>query len=190
MVVGPGTVGFVVYKGPDTPNFFWRCFDGVQFSSIGEIAEEVHILQAGQLSSVTVTYHVEGALGASGTCTALVKVYSGNPGDSVSPPDGLLASYTVPSLPWSTATNHTFTYDIPSPPNGGMLDASKVNVLFTPRGGEREVVGQSPNGSCSDGWQYSPNREQVLLCGPTCDRVRASNGQLSLEFGCTTQVIF
>lgn len=81
-------------------------------------------------------------------------------------------------------------YDIPPPPNGGTLDASKVNVLFTPPGGQREVIGQSPNGSCSDGWQYSPDQEQVLLCGPTCDRVRASNGQLSLEFGCTTQVIF
>jgi hypothetical protein len=81
-------------------------------------------------------------------------------------------------------------YDIPPPPNGGTLDASKVNVLFTPQGGEREVIGQSPSGSCSDGWQYSPNQEQVLLCGPTCDRVRASTGQLSLEFGCTTQVIF
>jgi hypothetical protein len=83
-------------------------------------------------------------------------------------------------------------YDIPSPPNGGTLDASKVNVLFTPAGGAREVIGQSPSGPCTDtdGWQYSPNQEQILLCGSTCDRVRASNGQLSLEFGCTTQVIF
>ncbi len=82
------------------------------------------------------------------------------------------------------------TYDIPSPPNGGTLDPSKVNVLFEPNGGEREVIRQSPNGTCSDGWQYSGNQEQILLCGPTCDRVRASTGQLSLEFGCTTQVIF
>jgi len=82
------------------------------------------------------------------------------------------------------------TYDIPNPPNGGTLDASKVNVVFTPAQGEREVIGQSPNGTCTDGWQYSPNQDQVLLCGPTCDRVRASNGRLSLEFGCTTQVIF
>ncbi|HKO90690.1 MAG TPA: vWA domain-containing protein [Polyangiaceae bacterium] len=81
-------------------------------------------------------------------------------------------------------------YDIPPPPNGSTLDPSKVNVLFTPQGGEREVIGQSPNGSCTDGWQYSGNQSQILLCGDTCDRVKASAGQVSLEFGCTTRVIF
>lgn len=81
-------------------------------------------------------------------------------------------------------------YDIPAPPNGGILDRSKVNVLFTPLEGSREVIGQSPGGTCSDGWQYSSDQSQVLLCGPTCDRVKASNGQLALEFGCSTRVIF
>lgn len=80
-------------------------------------------------------------------------------------------------------------YDIPAPPNGGILDRSKVNVLFTPPGGAQEVIGQSPGGTCSDGWQYSSDESQVLLCGPTCDRVKASNGQLALEFGCSTRLI-
>lgn len=115
MVVGPGTIGFVVYKGPAIPNFFWRCFDGVDFSSIGEVADEVHMIQGGELSSVTAAYHVEGAVGASGTCTALVKIYANDPSDGLAPPAGLLGSYTVPGLPWSTATNHTFTYDLPVP---------------------------------------------------------------------------
>ena len=82
------------------------------------------------------------------------------------------------------------SYDIPSPPNGGLLDPSKVNVLFTPPGGEQELIGQSAPGTCTDGWQYSANQSQVLLCGQTCDRVKASNGRLALEFGCTTRVIF
>jgi len=83
------------------------------------------------------------------------------------------------------------TYDIPEPPSGGTLDLSKVNVLFkAPGSAEREVIPQSPNGSCSDGWQYSADQSQVLLCGDTCDRVSSSTGQLSLEFGCTTRVIF
>jgi hypothetical protein len=79
------------------------------------------------------------------------------------------------------------TYDIPPPPSGETLDLSKVNVLFTPPGAAREIIPQSPAGSCSDGWQYSDDRSQVLLCGQTCDRVSASTGVLSLEFGCTTQ---
>jgi hypothetical protein len=78
-------------------------------------------------------------------------------------------------------------YDIPEPPGSSTLDLSKVNVLFTPPGAAREIIPQSPAGSCSDGWQYSDDRSQVLLCGQTCDRVSASTGVLSLEFGCTTQ---
>jgi von Willebrand factor type A domain-containing protein len=82
------------------------------------------------------------------------------------------------------------TYDIPAPPNGGTLDPGKVNVLFTPPEGDQEVIARSPAGTCSDGWQYSTDQTQVLLCGETCDRVRASSGRLSLEFGCNTRVIF
>lgn len=82
-------------------------------------------------------------------------------------------------------------YDIPEPPAGAELDLSKINVLFTPPGGERELIPQSaPESSCSSGWRYSDDRSQVLLCGDTCDRVSSSSGQLSLEFGCTTRVIF
>ena len=79
-------------------------------------------------------------------------------------------------------------YDIPPPPSGSMLDPAKVNVLFKPENGEREVLLQSSSG-CSDGWQYSPNGKQIQLCGDTCDRVKSSSGQVSLQFGCSTQVI-
>jgi len=80
------------------------------------------------------------------------------------------------------------SYDIPPPPSGSTLDPAKVNVLFKPENGEREVLLQSSSG-CSDGWQYSPNGKQILLCGETCDRVKSSTGQVSLQFGCSTQVI-
>jgi hypothetical protein len=82
-------------------------------------------------------------------------------------------------------------YDIPEPPAGETLDLSKVNVLFTPPGAERELIPQSPPGAgCSTGWRYSDDQSQVLLCGDTCDQVSSSTGQLELEFGCTTRVIF
>ena len=81
------------------------------------------------------------------------------------------------------------SYDIPAPPRGAILDPNKVNVLFTGAGGEPELIGQSPNGSCSDGWQYSADQSRIQLCGATCERVRTSqDGGLSLQFGCTTQV--
>ncbi|MEY4549988.1 MAG: hypothetical protein RL685_6183, partial [Pseudomonadota bacterium] len=79
-------------------------------------------------------------------------------------------------------------YPIPDPPVGSLLDPGKVNVLFTPPGAEAELIAQSPNGSCTEGWQYSEDGTQVRLCGNTCDRVRSSNGGLTLQFGCATQV--
>jgi len=115
MVVGHGTQGFVVYRGPAIPNLFWSCFNGSSSSSIGEVAEDVHMLQAGDLASITFAYHVEGAIGQSGTCSAILRVYANNATNSVTPPAGLIASYTVPGLPWATATNHTATFDIPVP---------------------------------------------------------------------------
>jgi hypothetical protein len=30
---------------------------------------------------------------------------------------------------------------------------------------------------------------EILLCGDTCDRIKASSGQVTLQFGCSTQVI-
>jgi hypothetical protein len=144
MVVGPGTQGYVVYKGPATPNFFWRCFDGVQFSSIGEVAEEVHMLRAGDLASFTIAYHVEGAIGQSGTCSAIVKVYANDSTDGSAPPAGLLATYTVPALPWSTATNHTFTYDVPAPlavPRSLWIGVE----LVAPAGAYGSMLGASPD---------------------------------------------
>ena len=79
-------------------------------------------------------------------------------------------------------------YDIPMPPNGSMLDPERVNVLFSPSPGEQELILKNAGGPCNDGWQYSQDQSQILLCGSTCDRVRASDGSLTLQFGCTTEV--
>jgi hypothetical protein len=80
------------------------------------------------------------------------------------------------------------SYAIPLPPNGAQLDPAKVNVLFSPAGAREEVILRSPGNTCSDGWQYSPDGTQVLLCGNTCERVREGNGSLKLEFGCATTI--
>lgn len=80
------------------------------------------------------------------------------------------------------------SYDLPPPPSGSTLNPAQVNVLFTPEGGSREVLLQS-SGGCSEGWQYSANGKQILLCGATCDRVKSSSGRVSLQFGCSTQVV-
>ncbi len=80
------------------------------------------------------------------------------------------------------------SYDIPDPSGGQTLDPSRVNVLFSAPGVETELILQDASGACNDGWQYSDDGSRVLLCGSTCDRVRGSDGTLTLEFGCTTEV--
>lgn len=80
------------------------------------------------------------------------------------------------------------SYDVPEPPGGQVLDPSKVNVLFTAPGAAPELIAQNASGSCAEGWEYSDDGARIVLCGSTCDRVRGSDGTLTLEFGCTTEV--
>jgi len=147
MVVGHGTQGYVVYRGPAIPDFFWFCdFDGSDYSSVGEVAEEVHMVQGGELASITFAYHVEGN-GAidSGLADALLYVYANDPDDSSAPPAGLLASYVMTDLPWDTLTNNLATFDIPSPfPVGPDLWIG-IDIVSAP-GTAGSVIGAGPNG--------------------------------------------
>jgi hypothetical protein len=79
-------------------------------------------------------------------------------------------------------------YEVPQIRDGVALDPGKVNVLFTPPGGTQELLPRSDEASCSEGWQYSQNNTQIELCSSTCERIRSSNGGLTLEFGCATEV--
>jgi hypothetical protein len=79
-------------------------------------------------------------------------------------------------------------YGVPSAPAGAVLDPAKVNVLFTPPGGAEELIPQGAGRDCADGWQYNTDQTQIRLCGPTCDRVRGSDGSLTLQFGCATEL--
>ncbi len=80
-------------------------------------------------------------------------------------------------------------YTIPPPPIGETLDYSKVNVHYTNSTGTGTDFAQDPSASCVDGWQYSPDKKQVLLCGAACDVVKADiGGSLQIRFGCATKV--
>jgi len=81
-------------------------------------------------------------------------------------------------------------YDIPAPPSGMTLDPALVNVVFTPgSGGAAEPILRDPSMGCTEGWQYSTDGSSIVLCGPTCERVKADRGgRVELLFGCRTQV--
>lgn len=81
-------------------------------------------------------------------------------------------------------------FDIPPPPSGEQLDPNRVNVTYTPTGGATEEIGRDPStDQCNVGWQYSPDRTRILLCGQLCDRVTADpGGKIEIVFGCATKV--
>ena len=81
-------------------------------------------------------------------------------------------------------------YGLPEPPPGEELNAGAVNVVYTTGGGEELLV--LPNGAddCQEGWQYSEDGTQVVLCEQTCDEVLAdADARLELMFGCATGVL-
>jgi hypothetical protein len=58
-------------------------------------------------------------------------------------------------------------------------------------GGATEDILQD-NDPCdggADGWQWSNDKKTILLCGPTCERVRKDlAGRIDIELGCETKV--
>jgi len=96
--------------------------------------------------------------------------------------DALLAISRTKSL--------TCEFNVPTNPSGGGVNLDEVNVTFRPGGGgDPENILNDPDDACADadGWQYSPDRTKIILCGPSCDRVQADpEGQVSIVLGCPT----
>jgi len=82
-------------------------------------------------------------------------------------------------------------YEVPDPPNGQQVDPDLVNVLFTDGNGDRHELGKNGDGEgCSEGWYYSDDGRQVVLCDDTCDLVRSDVGaRLDVVFGCETVTV-
>jgi hypothetical protein len=82
---------------------------------------------------------------------------------------------------------------VPQPQDGGKLDPDKVNVTFTPGTGPKQDILQDNNAACAegaDGWQWDATQTKILLCGPTCDKVKADDaGQLDVVIGCKTNKV-
>jgi hypothetical protein len=83
------------------------------------------------------------------------------------------------------------SYQIPPPPSGETLDASKVNVRYmAPTVTSDTLLPRAANGgACGDqlGWYYDDASapKQINLCPHSC-QTGAAGGTLSISFGCTT----
>lgn len=94
----------------------------------------------------------------------------------------------------SIVTRLSCEYPVPEPPNGGTVDENAVNVLYFPgENGPEETIFRDMTAGCedgADGWQWSPNKDKILLCGPTCERIKNDpDGQVEIKFGCKTEDI-
>lgn len=83
-------------------------------------------------------------------------------------------------------------YLIPKP-EAGTVDPSKVNVTFTPDGGQPETWPKYANAAAcpptGNGWYYDNDTSptKILLCPGTCSMVKNTKGQVDVLFGCATQ---
>lgn len=83
----------------------------------------------------------------------------------------------------------TCDYKIPAAPSGETFDRSKVNVQHTPAGAAASTLTYNQTCAGGTGWQYDDanNPTRILLCGGTCDGVKAKAGKVDILFGCATQ---
>jgi hypothetical protein len=91
------------------------------------------------------------------------------------------------------ATTQTCAYDVPQ---NALVDRTKVNVEYTPSDGTTELVLQDPPAAgatqCeeAEGWQFTADGSQIVLCGDVCDSVLNDPGaKVRVVFGCRETII-
>jgi hypothetical protein len=83
-------------------------------------------------------------------------------------------------------------YTIPPPPPGETFNRDKVNVQYTPPGGQPGIVyavdAEAACDPAAGGWFYSDNDTIIKLCGATCNQVTSqAGGILDVALGCDRQ---
>lgn len=81
-----------------------------------------------------------------------------------------------------TDSTKSCSYHVPLAPN---FDPTLVNVSVTTAAGAKIQVPKSTGPTCTSGWQYSTNTEQIILCPSTCEAAKADrNARVELILGC------
>ncbi len=89
-------------------------------------------------------------------------------------------------------TANTCEYDVPA---NALVDPKLVNVEYTPSGGKKSFIAQDAvqagEGQCenAEGWQFSPDGKQIVICGTVCDDILSDAGaDVRVIFGCQETV--
>jgi len=79
------------------------------------------------------------------------------------------------------------TFQLERPDGGGMIDPTKVNVVYNDGSGNTTVINEDP----TNGWSYDnpTNPTSVTLNGTSCSTLKMSmGGSISIVLGCASQV--
>lgn len=75
------------------------------------------------------------------------------------------------------------TFSFAVPPAGQTIDPKNINVIIN-SSGQSSLVIRDDMGTCTQGWQLTPDNE-ILLCPDTCAQVKADSGaSVDVVFGC------
>jgi hypothetical protein len=81
-------------------------------------------------------------------------------------------------------------YTLPQPPSGQTLSPDEVNVVYTQGDSTQLLVLRSSDADCEEGWTYSADGLEVVLCSQTCHQVQNDPGaRLELMFGCASELL-
>ncbi|MFZ5893759.1 MAG: vWA domain-containing protein [Myxococcota bacterium] len=77
------------------------------------------------------------------------------------------------------------TFTFADPPAGQMIDANNINVVIN-SAGQSSLVVRDDMGTCTQGWQLTPDKE-ILLCPDTCAQIKSDSGaSVDVVFGCNS----
>jgi hypothetical protein len=76
-------------------------------------------------------------------------------------------------------------FSFPQTPDGDLLASYSVNVVLTGADSTQTLLPLDPSASCLDGWHYSDDQHEIVLCSRTCDTIRNQNtAELEFLFSC------
>ncbi|MEZ4223679.1 MAG: vWA domain-containing protein [Polyangiaceae bacterium] len=76
--------------------------------------------------------------------------------------------------------------DVPAPPAGKKIDFDQVGVRLN--GADVKRDDSAPCDTGADGWQFSPDKSKILLCGNACTNAKQPNSTLEVVLGCLVDV--
>ncbi len=179
----PGEAAVVVLVTDGEPNDCSSTVQNVSSEAANALAQsKIKTFVIGVGTTQTDTNNLNTIAAAGGTTQAIAV--------NVSDANGTNAAFQAALTQIRGSVGTGCSFPLPSPPAGQVLDINKVNVVYTPGGGQPQTLTYDPNCAGGKGWHYDslPSPKSIELCSNTCNDVKTSaGGKVAIAFGCSTQ---